>query len=158
MRGLSVLVLLTLLLSSTAVLGGAKEHFINGREYYDQARYKDAIEEFEKAYRLDPKPLLLYNIAQAYEKLGKLKASVDYLKRFLREDKKKEDTASVKNKIANLEARIKQTGITVTSNEDGADIYVDDAMVGSPLSRGSSPWKKVCTGCGSQKRGSRTSP
>ena len=130
MRGFTVLIVLALLSLSATANGGAKEHFINGREYYDRGQYKDAIEEFEKAYRLDQKPLLLYNIAQAYEKLGKLKKSVEYLRQFLEEDTKKEDTASVENKITNLEARIQKTGITVMSSEDGTDVYVDDQKVG----------------------------
>ncbi len=135
MRGITALTVLTSLTLSFAAFGGAKEHFINGSEYYDTGQYKEAIDEFEKAYRLDPKPLLLYNIAQAYEKIGKLNKAVEYLKQFLEKDTKKTDTASVKNKIANLEARIRKTGIAVTSSEDGADVFVDDVKVGvTPVS------------------------
>lgn len=135
MRGITVLIVLASLTWSVAAFGGAKEHFINGSEYYEAGQYKEAIEEFEKAYRLDPKPLLLYNIAQAYEKMGKLKKAVDYFNQFIDKDTRKTDTASVKNKIANLEARIQKTGIAVTSNEDGAGVFVDDVQVGvTPIS------------------------
>jgi hypothetical protein len=115
-------------------LGGAKEHFINGQEYYEQGQYKDAIEEFERAYSLDARPKLLFNIAQSYEKLGNLKKSVEYFKKYVNAESKKVDTTSIKNKITNLEARIKQTGITVTVSEEGADIYVDgEKMAASPV-------------------------
>ncbi len=131
MRGLSKLSALVVMCFCLNAFGGAKEHFINGQEYYDQARYKDAIDEFEKAYELDAKPLLLYNIAQAYEKLGQLTKSVEYLKRFLQSGSTKVDTKMVKSKVTNLEARIQQTGISVEVSEEGADIYVDDRKVGT---------------------------
>ena len=37
---------------------------------YREARYKDAIDLFLQANRLDPHPELIYNVGQAYEKLG----------------------------------------------------------------------------------------
>jgi hypothetical protein len=127
---LSAALFLVVFFISAVVQGGAKEHFINGREYYEEGRYQSAIEEFEKAYEFDPIPAFLYNIAQCYEKLGKLRPAVEYLNRFLDEDKEQTDTESIKRKIANLEERIKKTGITVTATEEGAVIYVDDEQVG----------------------------
>jgi hypothetical protein len=134
MRGLSMLSAIAVLCFCFNALGGAKEHFINGQEYYEQGQYKDAIDEFEKAYSLDARPKLLFNIAQSYEKLGNLKKSVDYFKRYVKAESDKVDTTSIKNKITNLEARIKQTGIAVTVSEEGADIYVDgEKMAASPV-------------------------
>jgi hypothetical protein len=131
MRGLSMLSASVVLCCGINAFGGAKEHFINGQEYYDQGRYKEAIDEFEKAYDLDAKPLLLYNIAQAYEKLGSLKKSVAYLKQFLKSGSTKIDMTMIESKIGNLEVRIQQTGITVEVSEDGADIYVNDSKAGT---------------------------
>jgi len=131
----SILVAMSVFFFAAAVWAGAKEHFINGQEYYEQGRYKEAVEEFQKAYDLDPRPLLLYNIAQAYEKLGNLPKSVDYLKQFLKKDTQKTDTKTVQNKIANLEARIAKTGISVECSEEGAVISVDGKKVGeTPIS------------------------
>lgn len=127
---ISILIAMTVFFFAGVVFGGAKEHFINGQEYYEQGRYKDSIEEFQKAYDLDARPLLLYNMAQAFEKLGDLTKSVEYLKRFLKADTEKTDTKTVQNKIANLEARIAKTGISVECTEVGATIIVDGKTVG----------------------------
>lgn len=127
---LSVALFSVLFFMSSVVIGGAKEHFINGREYYEEGQYVAAIEEFEKAYALDPKPAFLYNVAQCSEKLGKLRQAVVYLDRFLKEDKEQTDTETIKSKISSLEERIAETGITVTSPNEGAEIYVDNELLG----------------------------
>src|SRR4051812_37380375 len=50
----------------------AKVHFGAGKQFYKESRYEDAIREFAAAYRYDPNPLLLYNLAQADEKAGNI--------------------------------------------------------------------------------------
>ncbi len=121
---------LAVLLAATTAAAGAKQHFLAGQDYYSQGRYDKAIDEFEEAYRLDPRPLLLFNIAQSHEKLGNLEEAVEYLEKFLREDPESEQRASLESKIKNLKSRIGSTGIRVTCNELGAAIYVDDVEVG----------------------------
>ncbi len=131
MRHLFIVISLAAVFFSTAALAGARQHFMAGQDYYTQGRYKKAIEEFDEAYRLDPKPLLLFNIAQSYEKLGDLPKAVEYLKQYLEEDPEVEERATLENKIKNLESRIASTGITVKVNESEAKIYVDDKEVGT---------------------------
>ena len=87
-----------LLAASSASAQAAKQHFMAGQSYYQQGRYEKAIEEFEEAYRLDPKPLLLYNIAQSHEKLGNLKEAVEYLEKFLKEDPDTDQKKSLQDK------------------------------------------------------------
>jgi tetratricopeptide (TPR) repeat protein len=48
----------------------ARELFHEGSDLYDRARYDEAIERFEEAYRLSLRPGLLFNIAQAYRLKG----------------------------------------------------------------------------------------
>jgi hypothetical protein len=129
MKHVTLVIALAILFASTTVLAGARQHFMAGQDYYTQGRYKKAIEEFEEAYRLDPRPLLLFNIAQAHEKLGNLKESVKFLKRFLEAEPDTEDRTTLLNKVANLEARIAKTGIKVTCNIAEAKIFVDGEEV-----------------------------
>jgi hypothetical protein len=125
-----VIVLAAIFISTTA-LAGARQHYNSGQDYYAQGRYKKAIEEFEEAYRLDrSKHLLLFNISQAYERMGALNKAVEYLKRYLKKDPRADNRISLENKITNLEARIANTGIIVTSNQSGATIYVDGKKTG----------------------------
>jgi hypothetical protein len=121
---------LAFLLAATASFANARQHFLAGQNYYTQGRYEKAIEEFEEAYRLDPRPLLLFNISQAWEKMGDFEKSLDFLKRYLEAEPDNEDRATLLSKAANLEARIAATGIKVTCNEAEATVFVGGKEVG----------------------------
>lgn len=131
MRYLVYIGSLIVLLWAAAASADARQHFMAGQSYYTQGNYQKAIEEFKEAYRLDPKPLLLFNLAQSYEKLGNLKEAITHLERYLEADPNTEQRATLLNKIENLKSRVAQTGITVTCDQADAAIYVDDVQVGT---------------------------
>src|SRR3954447_6785015 len=83
------LVVLGLLLACAAAraddVPAAAVHYEAGQKYYDQGRYDEAIGEYEAAYKLSPHPNVLYNIAQAHERLLEYAKSVDWFERYLRE-------------------------------------------------------------------------
>lgn len=134
MRLFVVGVVLAVLFQSTAASADARQHFLAGQDYYTQGRYEKAIEEFDEAYRLDPKPLLLFNISQAYERLGKLDRAIEYLELYLKADPNNDNAKALKEKIANIKGRLKATGVGITCNLDGATIVVDNKEMGvTPL-------------------------
>ncbi|MFO8071829.1 MAG: PEGA domain-containing protein [Polyangia bacterium] len=134
-KGACMILALALTIAGATAFAGARQHFMAGQDYYTQGRYEKAIEEFKEAYRLDPRPLLLYNIAQAHEKLGDLYEAVDYLKRYLEAEPDSEDRTTLLNKVANLEARIAKTGVEITCNQAEATVYVDGEEKGkTPIS------------------------
>ncbi|MEZ4454538.1 MAG: tetratricopeptide repeat protein [Nannocystaceae bacterium] len=47
--------------------------------------YDGAVDHFERAYAIDPKPNFLFNIGRVYEEAGRLPEAVKYYERFLRE-------------------------------------------------------------------------
>src|SRR5262245_35499185 len=61
----------------------AKAHYKNGEQFYLRGRYQEAIDEFQQAYKLSKAPALLYNISQAYERLGDLPKARGYLKQYI---------------------------------------------------------------------------
>src|SRR5256885_3554871 len=65
--------------------GDARAHYEAGQKLYDQGRYDEAIGEYETAYRLKPHPNVLYNIAQAHERLLEYGESVKWFERYLAE-------------------------------------------------------------------------
>jgi len=130
MKRVCVIVAATVLLAGATAFADARQHFMAGQDYYTQGRYEKAIAEFEEAYRLDPRPLLLYNIGQAWEKLGDLVKAVDFLKRYLEADPNNEDRTTLLNKVASLQERLDNTGVQIKCTEAGAAVYVDGKEVG----------------------------
>lgn len=54
---------------------------------YQAGQYADAIEALLVAYKLQPEPRLLYNIAQAHRKLGNIQKSREYFEQYLAADR-----------------------------------------------------------------------
>jgi len=84
----------------------AKKHFDTGQSYYAIANYKDALAEFEKAYKLQPLPALLYNIGRCKEALGDLKGAIAAFRDYLAGEKEASDRALVETRITTLERRL----------------------------------------------------
>ncbi len=87
----------------------AKELYQNGSLLYDEGRYEDAIIAFQEAYRLSEQPKLLYNIAQAQERLGRYQDALDTLSRY-RAYAPAEEREALDRRIRNLERRLEEQG------------------------------------------------
>jgi tetratricopeptide (TPR) repeat protein len=115
----------------------AKARFKRGTILYRQARYREAIAEFQAAYRLRPHGVLHFNIAQCYEKLGDIPAALTSYHDYLREVPGAEDRETVQRAISNLEARLAATGvqqILVYSDPPEAEVLIDGQSRGrTPL-------------------------
>lgn len=111
----------------------AKAHFKKGSDLYKEARYKDAITEFQAAYKEKPHGVLWFNIAQCQEKLGDIPAALGAYKDYLRETPAADDRATVEIAIANLEKRLGAKGvqqIVVYSDPAGAAVDIDGKWKG----------------------------
>lgn len=112
--------------------------FRQGREFFEQARYPEALAAFEQANAIKPHPLMLYNIGQVYEAMGDLPRALDYYEQFLATGQG--DGVEVRDRIA----RIKQTmaaswtTLDLTSEPAGANVWVGEKK-GRP--RGVTPLK-----------------
>lgn len=72
-------------------------------EDYNQGRFRDAISKLEKAYRLKPEPVLLYNLARAYEGVGDLEHAVGAYRAFLVAEPSIEDRGAIEQRILTLD-------------------------------------------------------
>jgi tetratricopeptide (TPR) repeat protein len=88
----------------------ARRHFESGTAYLQQSDYDDALREFQAAYNLSRRPQLLINIANVYERMGRLQEALDTLKHYLTDNPKATDTATTEGRIANLQRRIEVAG------------------------------------------------
>lgn len=115
----------------------AKGHYDKGVKLYQQARYLEAISEFEAAYRAKPLGVLYFNIAQCYEKLEDIPWALRSYHEYLRAVPNAEDRTAVEYSMRNLEARLAVKGlqqVLVYTTPAGATVKVD----GQP--RGVSPF------------------
>ena len=88
---------------STAVTEGDVEAQVAfGRRLSQIGRYEDAVEEFRRAYELRADPRLLYEIAEAYRRLGASKQAHFYYDRYLAMVPDAPDRAEVEAKVAAL--------------------------------------------------------
>lgn len=63
----------------------ARQHFLVGRSYFEEARFEDAAREFAEAYRLSGHSALLVNLGMAHERALQYEQAVDAYERYLGE-------------------------------------------------------------------------
>lgn len=83
----------------------ARELYDNGAVLYEEGRYEDAVAAFEEAYKLSRRPALLFNIANALERLGRYEEALDVLSRY-RAYAPADERETLDRRISNLERRI----------------------------------------------------
>ena len=82
----------------------ARELYQNGAMLYEEGEYEQAIAAWEAAYDLSEEPLLYYNIANAYERLGLYDEAIDALARY-RAFAPSEEREALDRRLRNLEKR-----------------------------------------------------
>src|SRR5579883_1541308 len=85
-------------------LSQAKARFEAGRTAYLARDYAGAIREFRAAEAIRPSPILEYNIAMAYEALGKPRQALHHYRRYLEGRPDADNRAEVERRIAALQA------------------------------------------------------
>src|SRR3954468_9269478 len=83
----------------------AGKHFSAAQEAFGAKHYKTAAGEFEAAYGITKDPVLLYNVAESYEKAGDGHKAVNNYKAYLREQPQAADKAEVQKRIKAIEGK-----------------------------------------------------
>jgi Tetratricopeptide repeat len=86
----------------------ARPHYEKGATEYNLGHFADAIAEFEKAYELDPAPILLFNIAQAHRQNGNNERAAFFYRRYLEQAPNAANRADVDKRIKDLDDAIRQ--------------------------------------------------
>jgi tetratricopeptide (TPR) repeat protein len=81
----------------------ARQHFLTGQVYYDRADYVSAAREFDEAYHLSPRPELLYNLAQCYERLAQYPEAIAAYRGYIDAKPRASDRAILEIRIQNLQ-------------------------------------------------------
>jgi tetratricopeptide (TPR) repeat protein len=121
--------------SATVDMDGGRRHFDRGVEYYRDGNINAALIEFKRAYAAAPNYRVLYNLGQVSNALSDYTGAQSYFEKYLSDGGDEIDAGrrrDVDSALAKLAGRI--TTITLLCNMDGAELFVDDVVVGkSPL-------------------------
>ena len=108
MTRLACIVAATLALTATARaqdFEAAGKHFSAAQEAFGAKHFKTAAAEFEAAYGITKDPVLLYNVAESYEKGGEGHKAVANYKAYLKEQPAAQDKAEVQRRIKAIEGK-----------------------------------------------------
>ena len=106
----------------------ARAHFDRGARLFRAAKYREAIGEFETAYRLKPHGAIHFNVAQCRERLEEWPNALRSYQDYLREVPDASDRAAVRASIQRIEQRIAKAGVQallVYSDPPGAVVKLD---------------------------------
>lgn len=109
----------------------ASQRFEKGVSFYRDGEYQAALLEFKRAYELFPNYRVLYNLGQTSRELKDHASALVAFERYLAEGENIDATRKrdVEKWIAEL--RTKVARLSLTTNVPGAEITVDDLLVGT---------------------------
>jgi hypothetical protein len=110
----------------------AERHFQSGVALFKEAKYAEALAEFERAYEISPQPLVLYNIAGCHRELSHYSEAVTYYGRFLADGKGKVKPARLAAAQAELDgilARVARVTVIALSEPEGDKPAPDKAAL-----------------------------
>ncbi|MHB8879007.1 MAG: tetratricopeptide repeat protein [Myxococcaceae bacterium] len=110
-----------------------KRCFGLAQRLFKQAKYSEAIAQFEEAYRLKPHPAILFNIGRCHQQLGDVPRALRSFRDYLRAMPDAADREEVSAAIRTLEGRLAERGLgqlLVYADLPGARIEVDGRQLG----------------------------
>jgi len=128
----SFLVIGAVVTSSVALADDkAKEHFQKGIALVKEGAFDKAVIELGESYRLNPLPIVLYNLAICHDKLHQYAKAVTYFQQFL--DEAKEADAEKKPAVAKrIEKLIPFLGVLdLEVRPAGAAVFINGELVGT---------------------------
>lgn len=115
-----------------------RELFRQARALYQEHRYAAAVAKFEQVFELSPSTVVSFNIGRCHERLGDVGKALRAYRDYLRQSPHAADADAVKGTIANLERRLRETGVQqllVFTEPARALVEVDGKVIGtSPAS------------------------
>lgn len=109
----------------------AEQHYLRGKQLFDEGDYSLALVEFNRAYEISPNYRVLFNIAQINIQLFNYAAARTTIERFLREggdDIPAARKTQAEKDLAMLKTRTAHLRITTTPP---AAVTIDEAQVGT---------------------------
>ncbi len=117
-----------------AVTDMARQRFQEGVRLFDAGKFEEARAAFVQAYALKKHPAVLLNLAQSEVKSNHSVEAARHFVQFLRENPSASANERTAAEKGLADARRKTARLAVSVNLEGADVLVDDEVVGrAPL-------------------------
>src|SRR5260221_8307208 len=110
----------------------AGAHFRRGVDLFKEADFRGALIEFRRANQIAPSFRVFYNLGQCYLELQDYAGALKSFQAYLEQGGKqipKDRRAAVEGELKKLQSRVAH--VEITSNVSGAEVRVDDDMVGT---------------------------
>jgi tetratricopeptide (TPR) repeat protein len=102
-----LIILCHLAVAEEANLSEARIFYDNGKMLFEEKRYENAIVAWQRSWEISQKPILLYNIALAYEEMEDYEQAIDFIYKY-RSFAEPDEHPFLKEKIVTLEEKLKQ--------------------------------------------------
>lgn len=113
----------------------ARQRFQEGVKFFDQKKYEEARAAFLQAYALKRHPAVLLNLAQSELRANRHADAARHFAQYLRDNPSASSLEKQDAETGLAEARAKAGRVLVSVNATGADVFVDDELIGkAPLS------------------------
>jgi tetratricopeptide (TPR) repeat protein len=106
----------------------AAEYFRTGRRHFLLKRFEAALTHFQKAYQLEPRDFLLFNIAVCFERLSMPSEAIAHYRRYLR--RVPAEAPTIEPRIRELQRQLEPCRIRIEAGLPGSDVWVDGRFAG----------------------------
>lgn len=120
----------------------ARTLYLRGDRLYSEGQYEEATAAFQESYELSGRPGLLFNLANAYERLGRLEEALQALQRFAPEAPEHQ-RATVNARISTLEERLREQDNARRASEQSGEEARDAPTEGPAPAPSSSVGKPI---------------
>jgi tetratricopeptide (TPR) repeat protein len=97
---------------------------------YDVGNFESSLESFQRGYDIYPHPDILYRMGLCYERLGEDAAAVRLYREFLEKVPNAPERPRIEKTITIIESRISRSEIRISTDPEGAVVYIDDRANG----------------------------
>ena len=134
----ALIVLCHLAIAEETNLGEAKILYDNGKMLFEEERYENAIDSWQRSWEISQKPILLYNIALAYEAMEDYEQAINFIYKY-RSFAEPDEHQFLKDKIVELnEKKSQQDRLLLETKEQVHSVVEEVADVGiTPTTIGS---------------------